>query len=236
MSSTRFGFPFIAADQAQKHVAHNAALDMIDATLGGLVASATTAVAPGSPGEGDAYLLPAGVAGFGTAVAGQVAVFTGGAWIASSAFFGRRVYALDTGRAWVYGGSLFGWLLGDVAGPSTGASIGLVIREATLTMSGVSQTAAALIPAGAIVLGVSSKTTVAVTGPTSYMVGLAASGSEFGSGLGLAAGSTNVGLVGPFATYAPANVVVTRGSAVNFAGGQVRLAALMIAAAISFTI
>ena len=99
MSATsRFGFPFIAADQAQKHVTHNAALDMLDATIGGVVASATTTTAPGSPVEGEAYMVPAGATGFGDADAGDVAIWTGGAWIVSPPFFGRRVLALDTGK------------------------------------------------------------------------------------------------------------------------------------------
>lgn len=228
MATARFGFPFIAADQAQKHVTHNAALDLIDATIAGLVASATTASAPASPGEGDAYLLPVGAEGFGPAVAGDVATFTGGEWIAAKPYFGRRVYALDAGQAWVYGGAKFGWLPGDVAAPSSGATLALSIREATLSpLSGGSATAGGLIPTGAIVLGVSSKTTAAITGATSYMVGLSAGGSEFGNGLGISPGSTNLGMVGPFAVYSDTDVTVTPNGG-NFTGGAIRLAAHLI--------
>lgn len=228
MATTRFGFPYIAADQAQKHVTHNAALDRIDAEMGGLVASATTTVAPSSPGEGDAYIVPAGATGFGSVAAGEVAVSIGGEWTPSPPFFGRRAFALDEGRGYVYGGATFGWVRGDVGGSLTGASLGLVIREATVTLaSGTSQTAAALIPTGAIVLGVASKTTIAITGASSYMVGLSAGTSEFGSGLGLAVGSTNLGMVGPFAVYADTGVVVTRAGGA-FTGGGVRLAAMLL--------
>src|SRR5512134_3347694 len=137
MSTARFAFPYIAADQAQKHVTHNAALDMLDATIGGLVASATTTAAPGSPAEGEAYIVPAGATGFGDADADDVAVWSGGEWIASPPFFGRRAFALDTGTPYVYAGS-FGWREGDVAGLASGATLGLAIREASLTLSGAS--------------------------------------------------------------------------------------------------
>lgn len=232
MATIRFGFPFIAADQAQKHVTHNAALDLIDAALGGLVASATTTAAPGAPGEGEAYLLPTGATGFGSAVAGQIAVHSGGVWIASPPFFGRRVYALDTGTPWVYAGSVFGWRRGDVAGLTSGATIGLAIREATLTLSGASQSAAALLPARSIVLGVASKVTTTITGASSFNVGDSGDGSRFGGTLGLAAGSNNIGVIGPMAVYSDTAVVVARNGA-NFSGGVVKLAALLILPALA---
>lgn len=225
MSTARFAFPYIAADQAQKHVTHNAALDMLDATIGGLVASASTTTAPGSPAEGEAYIVPAAASGFGAAVAGDVAVWSGGVWIVPPPFFGRQVFALDTGRAYVYAGS-FGWREGEVAGLS-GATLGLAIREATLTLSGASVTAASLIPARAIVLGVASKTIAPITGASSYNVGDSGDGSRYGGTLGIAAGSNNIGVVGPFATYAATDVIVARNGS-NFSGGQVKLAALLL--------
>ena len=227
MSATsRFGFPFIAADQAQKHVTHNAALDMLDATIGGIVASATTTAAPGSPVEGEAYIVPAGASGFGDADAGDVAIWTGGAWIASPAFFGRRAVALDTGRAYVFAGS-FGWREGEVAGLTSGATLGLAIREATLTLAGASVTAAGLIPTRAIVLGVASKTVAAITGASSYNVGDTGDGSRYGGSLGIALGSSNIGVVGPFATYSATDVTVAKVGS-NFTGGEVKLAALLL--------
>jgi hypothetical protein len=226
MPTERFGFPYIAADQAQKHVTHNAALDMLDATLGGIVASATTTIAPGSPVEGEAYIVPAGASGFGAAAAGDIAIWSGGAWAVSPPFFGRRTLALDTGIRYVFAGS-FGWREGDTAGLLSGATLGLAIREATLTLTGASVTATGLLPARAIVLGVAAKTTVAITGASSYNVGDAGDGARYGGSLGIALGSNNIGVVGPFATYAAGDVIVARNGS-NFTGGQVRLAALLL--------
>jgi hypothetical protein len=155
-----------------------------------------------------------------------VAVWSGGAWIASPPFFGRRAFALDTGTPYVYAGS-FGWSEGEVAGLGSGATLGLAIREATLTLSGASVTASGLIPSRAIVLGVASKTTVAITGASSYNVGDLGDGSRYGGSLGIALGSSNIGVVGPYATYSATDVTVTRNGS-NFTGGEVRLAALLL--------
>lgn len=52
-------------------------------------------------------------------------------------------------------------------------------------------------------LGVSTRTVTAVTGPTSYDYGVAGEPAKFGGSLGVAAGSTNFGVIGPQAFYAP---------------------------------
>lgn len=99
MATERFGFPYIAADQAQKHVTHNAALVMLDATLGGVVASASVIVAPTSPAEGEAYILPAGVSGFGAAAAGDVAIWSGGVMSTPVLSAGARATSRGSPRA-----------------------------------------------------------------------------------------------------------------------------------------
>lgn len=111
------------------------------------------------------------------------------------------------------------------------ASLSLRLAEVELTgLSGASVTAAALIPDRAIVLGVTSWVPSggpAITGAPSYSVGLSVGASEFGSGLGIAAGSRNRGVIGPIAVYADTDVVVTSDGA-DFTGGTLRLAAAFI--------
>jgi hypothetical protein len=98
-------------------------------------------------------------------------------------------------------------------------------REEELTLSGAfTETAdAAFIPDRAIVLGVASRTTQAVTGATSYDVGISGESNKFGGTLGIALDSTNVGVIGPTAFYANTKVRVTANGS-NFTGGKVRLA------------
>jgi hypothetical protein len=86
---------------------------------------------------------------------------------------------------------------------------------------------AAFIPNRSIVLGVASRTTLAVAGATSYGVGTAANSTQFGSLLGVALGSTNIGVVGPLGIYADTRVRVTANGGA-FTGGKVRLVAYFL--------
>ena len=78
------------------------------------------------------------------------------------------------------------------------------------------------IPANCIVLAVGARVVTAITGATSYEVGVSGSLSQFGSGFSVSAGSTNYGLIGPTAFYSATTLTIaaTGGS---FTGGQVRL-------------
>jgi hypothetical protein len=113
-----------------------------------------------------------------------------------------------------------------VASPS-GATLELGVADATLALAGPSVTAAGLIPTRAIVLGVSTRTVAAVTGAASYQCGLGPGESQFGGALGAAVGSSNIGVVGPFATYAPTDVVLTAEGG-DFTGGEVIVSASYI--------
>ena len=77
--------------------------------------------------------------------------------------------------------------------------------------------------ARSIVLAVSTRTTVAVTGATSYDCGTAAVSNTFGGTLGIALNSTNIGVVGPTAYYADTPVRLTANGGA-FTGGRVRVA------------
>jgi len=79
------------------------------------------------------------------------------------------------------------------------------------------------IPSRAIVHAVSTRTSVAVTGATSYSCGVAGEVGKFGSSLGVAKNASNVGVVGPTAYYADTPVVITAAGG-SFTGGKVRVA------------
>ena len=81
----------------------------------------------------------------------------------------------------------------------------------------------ALIPDRAIVLGVSTRTLTAITGATSYECGIAGEADKFGGSLGIGAGSSNVGVIGPQAFYADTPIRLTANGG-GFTGGAVRIA------------
>lgn len=80
----------------------------------------------------------------------------------------------------------------------------------TVTPNGASVTATGLIPARSICLGVTAYVISTLTGTmTSFSVGYTGQTSAFGSGVGITAGSTNVGVGTPFAAAAATDVIVT---------------------------
>jgi len=106
----------------------------------------------------------------------------------------------------------------------SGAAIGVHVVEELLTgLTGASVTSTITIPDRAIVLAVSTRTVTAITGATSYDCGIAGTPAKFGGTLGVAAGSTNVGVIGPQAFYAPTPIVLTANGG-SFTGGDVRIA------------
>ncbi len=106
----------------------------------------------------------------------------------------------------------------------SGAAIGVHVVEELLTgLSGASVTSTITIPDRAIVLAVSTRTVSAITGASSYDCGIAGTPAKFGGSLGINAGSTNVGVIGPQAFYAPTPIVLTANGG-SFTGGDVRIA------------
>ena len=112
----------------------------------------------------------------------------------------------------------------SVAQSVSGATIGMHVAEELLAgLSGASVTSSITIPDRAIVLGVSSRTITAITGASSFDCGIAGELAKFGGSLGIAADSTNVGVIGPQAFYAATPIVLTANGG-SFAGGDVRIA------------
>jgi Major tropism determinant N-terminal domain len=112
-----------------------------------------------------------------------------------------------------------------------GSTIRLGLIEDTIACSGASSLSAQQIPSRAIVLSVSVRVAAAITGATGFNVdattssggGAGTAAGQFGSGIAVAAGSTNVGVIGPTAWYAPSTIKLTA-SGGSFTGGQVRVA------------
>lgn len=72
--------PYIMPSQAQKHVTHNLALDLLDAVVQLAVLSRTTTAPPADPAEGERYIVPDGATGAWAGHAGKVAVSRMGGW------------------------------------------------------------------------------------------------------------------------------------------------------------
>jgi hypothetical protein len=72
--------PLIAAEQAQKHVTLNEALNALDALVQLAVKDRDVTAPPGSPAEGDRYIVAAGASGAWAGRDLDIAAWQGGAW------------------------------------------------------------------------------------------------------------------------------------------------------------
>ena len=217
----RLALPVIEAAQAQKHVTHNEALVLLDALTQLAVESRTLTAPPGSPADGACYIPAAGATGAWSGWDGQIALYSGGGWL--------KIVPVSGLKAWVKGERLTvtfedGIWRDGIALTASGGRVTLRAKEEELTLSGayVETADAAFIPNRAIVLGVAARTTLAITGATSYGVGVAANTTQFGNLLAVTLGATNIGVIGPAGFYADTKVRVSANGG-TFTAGKVRL-------------
>ena len=213
--TARLNLPLIAASQAQKEVTHNEALALLDA-LAHLTILDRDLTAPPAAGDGDTYLVAGGASGTWAGQDGAIASHADGYWTFHAPVLGLLAYVADEGTLAVFtaaGWRNYGALLSEVATVSQSASGAesriCTVEEEMTGLSGASALTSIVIPNRAIVFGVSTRTTEAITGASSYDCGIAGEQSKFGGALGAAAGSTNAGVIGPQAFYADTPVRLT---------------------------
>jgi len=235
MTTPNLALPYLVAAQAQKHVTVNEALDALDGLVQLSVISTALTAPPGTPAEGDRYIIASGATGAWTGWDASITQFSGGTWLRLIPQTGWRAWDAARGQLLVWTGSA--WVTLDSAmnlltraasvrvaeGPAGSATEMGVAEELLSGLSGASVTSTIAIPNRAIVLGVSARTVTAVTGATSYDCGVSGETSKFGGSLGIATGSTNVGVIGPQAFYSAIPIVLTAQGG-NFTGGAVRIA------------
>jgi len=229
-TTPRLGLPYVVAAQAQKHIPINESLARLDGLVQLAVESRVVGAQPASPLAGGVWILPA--AATGAAWAGQptgtLMRFEAGAWEAVPLAEGVLAWVKDENQMLAFDGAAWTPLSATFKSLTAAASPGLAntrleIREEETTLSGATTSTAIVIPARAIVLAVSTRTTVAVTGAASYSCGVAGEAGKFGSSLGVAKNASNVGVIGPTAYYADTPVLLTSAGG-SFTGGKVRVA------------
>lgn len=233
--STNLILPYIAASQSQKHVTHNEALRLLDGLVQLSALDRDLTAPPGSPADGARYIVAASATGEWAGWDGSVAMYSDGSWYRLVPRTGWFCWVQDessalvwSGSAWIAWSSAVGLLeqaaVVEVAKGPAGFTTGIAVAEQLLSgLSGASVTSTVKIPNSAILLGVTSRVTTAITGATGYSCGISGEATKFGSTLGVSVGSTNVGVIGPTAFYADTSVVLTAEGS-NFTGGAVRIA------------
>lgn len=107
-NSPNLALPFLESAQAQKHVTHNAALAMLDAVIMLSVLDRDLTAPPGSPAEGDRYLVASPASDGWVGRDGTIAAWQDGAWAFYQARQGWHVWIADEGIALSFDGA--GWI------------------------------------------------------------------------------------------------------------------------------
>ena len=105
-TSPVLGLPYIQPSQAQKHVTHNEALRLLDVVVQLQVQARTLTTAPGSPTEGDRYIVADTAIGAWTGHDGEIAFFdAGGDWQFLTPQAGWQAYVIDEAATVLFTGT-----------------------------------------------------------------------------------------------------------------------------------
>lgn len=107
-TTTNLLLPYILAAQAQKHVTHNEALRLLDGLVQLSVLDRNLTAPPGSPADGDRFIVASGGTGDWAGWDLNVALWTDGAWLRLPPRTGWRAWVEDEGLMLVYDGA--GWI------------------------------------------------------------------------------------------------------------------------------
>jgi hypothetical protein len=222
-NSPRIGLPYLDAAQAQKHVTMNEALARLDIFAAARVETMALVSPPASPAEGEGHIVPAAASGAWAGHDGTVAAFLNGGWEFISPWTGWRLWVeSDTGFA-LYDGA--DWQL--VSQPISPGGATTVLRsvevDQTVTAGATSETAA-FIPDKAIVLGVTARVIVGITGATTWSLGVVGSPDRYGSGFGASLNAFSHGVTGSPVAYFGGSTLLLTAAGGNFTAGEVRIA------------
>ena len=104
-NTANLGMPFIDGSQAQKHVTHNEALRILDATVQIGVLATTLTTPPTSPAEGDRHVVAAGATGAWAGQAKNIATWEDGAWRFMAPKSGWFLWSAGDDGLFVYNGT-----------------------------------------------------------------------------------------------------------------------------------
>ncbi|OSP54334.1 DUF2793 domain-containing protein [Pseudoruegeria sp. SK021] len=216
--------PLVQASQAQKHVTVNEAFALLDGLCQMTLESLSISQPPITAIDGQAWGVPVGASAEWATEQGKLAVFCNGGWLFVSPQAGWRGWVKDMSQPVLHDGST--WVAAGVALSPNGAATLIDVIEFDLDLTpGTNVTSAAIIPASSVVFGVTGRVLQAISGSlTSWRLGVASSSNRYGSGLGIAEGSTAMGLTGQPLAYYVDTALSLEAEGGAFTSGQIRLA------------
>ena len=127
-TTPKLSLPYIMPAQALKHVTHNQALQSLDVIAQLSAIDRDLASPPGSPDEGDCYIVADPASGAWTGKDNLIAAFQNGAWEFYTPQEGWRCWVADEAALVVWDGALWSALGGGAGGilnPATGGLVGI---------------------------------------------------------------------------------------------------------------
>jgi hypothetical protein len=122
--SARLRIPYIAASQAQKHVTHNEAMTLLDTLVQLSVLDKDLTAPPGSPAEGDCYIVATSATGAWTGWDNRIVRFIDGEWRSylpgAGSGEGWLAYVQDEAALYIFNGSAWAAYGGGGGGVSDG--------------------------------------------------------------------------------------------------------------------
>ncbi len=223
----KFALPLVQAAQAQKHVTVNEALLRLEGFAMPILAGRDATQPPAAPAEGEVWGVGAGAVDAWAGQDGKLALFVNGGWLFAAPAVGWRAFDAATGSLLLHDGS--DWRADLVAlAPSGAATAARIVEgEHVIAGGGPVETTTIMLPAGAVVLGVTGRVRDPITGTTGitgWRLGVAGSDNRYGQGLSLAAGSWVRGMTGSPLTYWSDTPLALSAEGGDFTGGRVQLA------------
>ena len=211
----------LASGQAGQITAVNNNQAIIDALFKSSVADKDLTAPPGSPSAGDSYIVGTSATGDWASQDGKLAYYNNG-WKFINPWFMLTVHVVDEDLNYVYNGT--GWVPLSMAGVETTGEFWYPFRrEITETaISGASVTTSLQALDRELIFAVHTRVTTAITGATSFSVGVLGDTSKFGSSIGIALDSTNIGVGTPTPYFTDTDILLTP-SGGSFTGGDVKL-------------
>lgn len=112
--SPSLSLPLIQPAQAQKHVTHNEAVELLDMIVQLTVQALDETVPPAAPQDGQTWGVGAGATAAWTGQDGALASFRGGGWLFVTPQDGWRAWSVADGAARVYSGGGWNSAAGDL--------------------------------------------------------------------------------------------------------------------------
>ena len=224
MSDTmNFAMPLLDAAQAQKHVTVNEALVRADVLGAARVEARDLTAPPGSPVDGQAWIVAAGGSGDWAGHDDELALFLNGGWAFVAPWAGARFWVVAEAVPVIWTGT--NWKTNLTALSPGGATTAQKIVEVDHTLAvAATSTTAAIIPDKAVVFGVTGRVTTEITGATGWSLGVSGATTRYGSGYGTTLAAFAHGVSGQPQAYYGGTALEITAEGGSFTAGAIRLA------------